>query len=56
VKIEDEEEITYDKATTTLRRGAHHLAALQTKDGHWPAQIAGPLFFTPPLVNTYLCF
>jgi beta-amyrin synthase len=56
VKIEDGEEITYEKATTTLRRGAHHLAALQTSDGHWPAQIAGPMFFTPPLVNTYLCF
>ncbi|CAI8583857.1 unnamed protein product [Vicia faba] len=50
VKIEDGEEITYEKATTTLRRGAHHLAALQTSDGHWPAQIAGPLFFMPPLV------
>jgi beta-amyrin synthase len=50
VKIEDGEEITYEKATTTLRRGTHHLAALQTSDGHWPAQIAGPLFFMPPLV------
>ncbi|XP_045794429.1 beta-amyrin synthase-like isoform X2 [Trifolium pratense] len=50
VKIEDGEEITYEKATTTLRRGTHHLVALQTSDGHWPAQIAGPLFYTPPLV------
>ncbi|KAH1238174.1 Beta-amyrin synthase [Glycine max] len=50
VKIEDGEEITYQKVTSTVRRGAHHLAALQTSDGHWPAQIAGPLFFLPPLV------
>ncbi|CAL5210450.1 unnamed protein product [Lathyrus oleraceus] len=50
VKIEDEEEITYEKATTTLKRGTHHLAALQASDGHWPAQSAGPLFFMPPLV------
>lgn len=53
VKIEDGEEVTYEKATATLRRGAHHLSALQTSDGHWPAQIAGPLFFLPPLVSTY---
>jgi beta-amyrin synthase len=52
VKIEDGEEITYEKATTILRRGAHHLAALQTSDGHWPAQIAGPLFYIPPLVSS----
>ncbi|TKY64714.1 Beta-amyrin synthase [Spatholobus suberectus] len=50
VKIEDGEEITYENITTTLRRAAHHLSALQTSDGHWPAQIAGPLFFLPPLV------
>uniref|UniRef100_A0A0R0KIG1 Terpene cyclase/mutase family member n=1 Tax=Glycine max TaxID=3847 RepID=A0A0R0KIG1_SOYBN len=50
VKIEDGEEITYEKVISTLRRAAHHLSALQTSDGHWPAQIAGPLFFLPPLV------
>ncbi|KEH33351.1 beta-amyrin synthase [Medicago truncatula] len=47
---EDGEDITYEKLTTTVRRGAHHLAALQTSDGHWPAQNAGPMFFLPPLV------
>ncbi|KAG5043196.1 hypothetical protein JHK87_007111 [Glycine soja] len=52
VKIEDGEEITYEKVISTLRRAAHHLSALQTSDGHWPAQIAGPLFFLPPLVST----
>jgi len=54
VKIKDGEEMTYEKATTSLRRGTRHLVALQTSDGHWPAQIAGPLFFMPPLVSTYL--
>jgi len=51
VKIEDEEDITNEKVTTILRRAAHHLSALQTSDGHWPAQIAGPLFLIPPLVS-----
>ncbi|RDY07322.1 Beta-amyrin synthase, partial [Mucuna pruriens] len=50
VKIEDDEEITFEKTTITLKRAVHYLSALQTSDGHWPAQIAGPLFFIPPLV------
>jgi len=52
VKIEDGEEISYEKVTAAVKRGAYHLSALQTSDGHWPAQIAGPLFFLPPLVST----
>ncbi|KAK1408585.1 hypothetical protein QVD17_40485 [Tagetes erecta] len=27
-----------------------HTAALQAEDGHWPAENAGPMYFTPPLV------
>ncbi|WJX86412.1 Beta-amyrin synthase [Trifolium repens] len=50
VKLEDEEDITNEKVTTILRRAAHHLSALQTSDGHWPAQIAGPLYYIAPLV------
>ncbi|XP_058728762.1 beta-amyrin synthase-like isoform X3 [Vicia villosa] len=50
VVIEEKEEITYEKVTSTIKRGANHLAALQSSDGHWPAQIAGPLFYLPPLV------
>ncbi|XP_030969509.1 beta-amyrin synthase-like [Quercus lobata] len=53
VKIEDGEEITYEKATITLRRAVHYYTALQSCDGHWPAENAGPLFFLPPFV---LCF
>nr|O82146.1 RecName: Full=Beta-amyrin synthase 2; AltName: Full=Oxidosqualene cyclase 2 [Panax ginseng]BAA33722.1 beta-Amyrin Synthase [Panax ginseng] len=50
VKVEDGEEITYEAATTTLRRAVHYFSALQADDGHWPAENAGPLFFLPPLV------
>ncbi|KAG7995002.1 hypothetical protein I3843_01G086500, partial [Carya illinoinensis] len=49
-KVEDGEEITYEKATTALRRAIHFYSALQAIDGHWPAENAGPLFFIPPLV------
>ncbi|KAK9076018.1 hypothetical protein SSX86_004348 [Deinandra increscens subsp. villosa] len=49
VKIEDGEEVSYDKVTTTLRRSVHLFAALQAEDGHWPAENAGPMYFMPPL-------
>ncbi|KAI9087263.1 hypothetical protein K1719_030733 [Acacia pycnantha] len=50
VKIENGEEISDEKVANTVRRAAHYLSAIQSKDGHWPAQIAGPLFFMQPLV------
>ena len=50
VKIEDSEEISCEKATTTLRRCVSFFAALQASDGHWPAENAGPLYFIQPLV------
>ncbi|KAK0599824.1 hypothetical protein LWI29_008970 [Acer saccharum] len=51
VKVEDHEEITYETASTTLKRAVHFFTALQASDGHWPAENAGPLFFLPPLVS-----
>ncbi|KAK4588776.1 hypothetical protein RGQ29_019685 [Quercus rubra] len=53
IKIEDGEEITDEKATNALRRSVHFFAALQSSDGHWPAENAGPMFFVPPIV---VCF
>lgn len=50
VKIEDSEEISYEKATTALRRSVNFFAALQASDGHWPAENAGPMYFMQPLV------
>nr|UBR57588.1 oxidosqualene cyclase [Panax ginseng] len=50
VKVGDDEAVTYEAATTTLRRAVHFFSALQASDGHWPAENAGPLFFLPPLV------
>ncbi|XP_056159456.1 beta-amyrin synthase 1-like [Syzygium oleosum] len=50
VKIVDEEEITHEKASATLRRSVYFFSALQASDGHWPAENSGVLFFHPPLV------
>ncbi|MCL7039729.1 hypothetical protein MKW94_017142, partial [Papaver nudicaule] len=52
VKIADDEEVTYEAVTTTLRRAVQFYSAMQTDDGHWAWEIGGPLFFTPPLIFT----
>lgn len=50
VKIEDGEKISYEKATSALRRSVHLFSALQASDGHWCAENSGPMFYFPPLV------
>nr|ACO24697.1 beta-amyrin synthase [Gentiana straminea] len=50
VKVDDGQEINHQMATTALRRAVHLLSALQSSDGHWPAENAGSLFFLPPLI------
>ncbi|PIA36978.1 hypothetical protein AQUCO_03100016v1 [Aquilegia coerulea] len=50
VKLGENESITNDAITTTLKRGVRFFSTLQTDDGHWAANIGGPLFFMPPLV------
>ncbi|CAL5350370.1 unnamed protein product [Camellia sinensis] len=50
VKVGEDEDVTYEAANITLKRALRFFSALQTKDGHWAAEIAGPLFFLPPLV------
>ncbi|KAJ4844510.1 hypothetical protein Tsubulata_006352 [Turnera subulata] len=53
VKIEEGEEVTYEKTTLAMRRSAHFFSALQASDGHWPAENSGVLFFLPPFVFTF---
>nr|DAD38743.1 TPA_asm: hypothetical protein HUJ06_013065 [Nelumbo nucifera] len=50
VKVKDNEEITEEAVTTTLRRAISFYSSIQAHDGHWPGEIAGPIFFLPPLV------
>ncbi|PWA39260.1 beta-amyrin synthase [Artemisia annua] len=50
VKIEDGEEISYEKVTATLMRSVRLISALQADDGHWPAESSGPNYFIQPLV------
>ena len=52
VRLGENEEVTYETATTAVRKAVRLNRAIQAKDGHWPAEHAGPMFFTPPLVSS----
>jgi beta-amyrin synthase len=51
VRVEEGEEVTYEKTTTAMKRSASFYSALQASDGHWPAENSGVLFFLPPFVS-----
>lgn len=53
VKVKDGEAITYETATTAMKRAAHYFSAIQASDGHWPAENAGPMYFLPPFVSVF---
>lgn len=53
VKVKDGEAITYETATTAMKRAAHYFSAIQASDGHWPAENAGPMYFLPPFVSIF---
>ncbi|KAI7998707.1 Beta-amyrin synthase [Camellia lanceoleosa] len=50
VKVGEDEDVTYKAANITLKRALRFFSAMQTKDGHWAAENAAPLFFLLPLV------
>ncbi|CAF1932269.1 unnamed protein product [Brassica oleracea var. botrytis] len=52
VRVEDAEKITYKDAKTAMRRGILYLAALQAKDGHWPAENSGIMILNSPFVSS----
>ncbi|KAK9086019.1 hypothetical protein Sjap_026430 [Stephania japonica] len=50
LKLQDNEDITYEVITSVLERATRFVAAMQVGDGHWPSECSGPLFLLPPLV------
>lgn len=50
VRLGENEEVTYEKATIAVKKALRVNRAVQASDGHWPAENAGPMFFTPPLL------
>ncbi|KAI7757915.1 hypothetical protein M8C21_033608 [Ambrosia artemisiifolia] len=49
-RVKADEEMNFEALTTTIMKAVRLLHAVQAKDGHWPAENAGPMFFTPPLL------
>ncbi|KAK8615221.1 hypothetical protein V6N13_068999 [Hibiscus sabdariffa] len=50
VKVEEEENVTEEMVTDTLRRALTFHSSLQAPDGHWPGDYGGPMFLLPGLV------
>ncbi|XP_058208026.1 dammarenediol II synthase-like isoform X2 [Rhododendron vialii] len=50
MRLGETEEVKYEAVTTALRKAIRLNRAIQSSDGHWPAENAGPMFFTPPLI------
>nr|GME02467.1 dammarenediol II synthase-like [Ipomoea batatas] len=50
IRLGEEEAVNYEAVTTAVRKAVRLNCALQARDGHWPAQNAGPMFYTPPLL------
>ena len=50
MRLGEKEKVIYEAVTTAVKKAVRLNRAIQAKDGHWPAENAGPLFFTPPLV------
>ncbi|KAL2467392.1 Amyrin synthase LUP2 [Abeliophyllum distichum] len=50
MRLDKNEEVSYEAATTAVKKALRLNLALQASDGHWPAENAGPMIFTPPLI------
>ena len=53
-KVEENEKITEEVVTTTLRRAPGFFNSIQGNDGHWPFECAGLLFPIPALVRNLI--
>ncbi|GFP81152.1 dammarenediol ii synthase [Phtheirospermum japonicum] len=50
IRVGENEEVTYETVTVAVKKALRLNRAVQASDGHWPAENAGPMFFTPPLI------
>ncbi|KAM7459662.1 hypothetical protein LguiA_036656 [Lonicera macranthoides] len=50
VRVGSSEEITDEILQMVLRKAVRLTSSIQAHDGHWPAENAGPLFYTPAFI------
>ena len=53
VRVKDVEDVNEESVTTTLTRALNFYSTLQSHDGHWPGDYAGPMFLLPGLVSSF---
>nr|WQY91015.1 OSC6 [Euphorbia humifusa] len=50
IKLNDDDDITEEAVSVTLRRALDYYSTIQAHDGHWPGDYGGPMFLMPGLV------
>ncbi|XP_058203430.1 dammarenediol II synthase-like [Rhododendron vialii] len=55
MRLGENEQVNYEAVTIALKKAVRLNCAIQSKDGHWPAEHTGPHIFTPPmLISLYI--
>ncbi|XP_050146235.1 cycloartenol synthase-like isoform X2 [Malus sylvestris] len=50
LKVKNQEEVTEEAVTTTLRRSLSFYSTIQAHDEHWAGDYGGPMFLLPGLI------